>query len=529
VTPGKLLVRTAQIALANPLVGAQHCCSPNAQAHTTKRHRGFAVLFSLPGRVVLLGLLAVVGCAPSASAHAQQKPPADSASAKQQKPRPDLDRAFQSAVAQYDGGRYAEAAAQLEKLLPEVPDSFEVHELLGLVYSAQSQDAQANEHLQKAVRLQPNSAPARTNLAANLSRLGKLDLAQVEFKKAVELDPKNFDTNHNLGESYVQSKKVAEAVPFLERAQRIDPSSYDNGYDLSLAYLLTGKLPEARQLVGDLLKRKDSAELHNLLGEIEEKDGKFVPAENEFELAAHADPSESNLFDWGSELLLHRTLAPAIEVFQHAAERYPASQRLAIGLGMALYAHGNYDDAVKSLLRAADLNPADAACYLFLARAYDSSPSQADEVIQRFRRFAELQPRNAHALYYYAMSLWKGKRAQDPSLDLHQVQSLLEQSIALDPALAEAHLQLGNLYSDQTKYAESIPEYVRALQLNPDLADAHYRLGQAYVRTGQKDSAQEQLQAYQKLREQHLADLEKQRAEIRQFVYAAKDSPGAKQ
>src|SRR6202011_489637 len=105
----------------------------------------------------------------------------------------------QAAVAQYDAGHFAEAAVQLEKLLPSVPDSFEVHELLGLVYSAQSQDAKASEHLDKAVRLQPDSVPARTNLAANLVRMGKLDPAEVQFKKAVDLDPQNFDTNHNLG------------------------------------------------------------------------------------------------------------------------------------------------------------------------------------------------------------------------------------------------------------------------------------------------------------------------------------------
>ena len=439
-----------------------------------------------------------------------------------------LDHEFQAAAAQYDSGHYPEAAAKLEELLKQVPESFEVHELLGLVYSAQSKDAAANTHLEKAVRLNPHSAPARTNLAANLVRLGKLESAGEQFKKAAELEPQNFDTNHNLGEFYVQSKKIAEAVPYLELAQRIDPSSYDNGYDLSLAYLSTGRLADARKQIQELLKLKNAAELHNLLGEVEEKDGKFVPAANEYELAAHADPSESNLFDWGSELLLHRTLGPSIEVFQDAAKRYPASQRLAIGLGMALYAHGNYDEAVKSLLRAADLNPSDPSCYLFLSRAYDSSPSQADEVIQRFRRYSELQPRNGQALYYYAMSLWKGKRAQDPTLDLHQIETLLKNSIELDPKLAESHLQLGNLYSDQSKYAEAVPEYLRALELDPDLGDAHYRLGQAYVRTGQKGPAQEQIEIYQKLREQHLADIEKQRAEIRQFVYAAKDNPSGK-
>jgi tetratricopeptide (TPR) repeat protein len=410
----------------------------------------------------------------------------------------------------------------------EVPQSFDVHELLGLVYSAQMQDAKASPHLQTAVRLKPNSASARTNLAANLMRLGKAELAGVEFKKAVELDPKNFDTNHNLGEFYVRSGKVAAAVPFLGQAQKIDPSSYDNGYDLSLAYVLTGKLTDARQLVQDLLKKKNTAELHNLLGEIEEKDGKFVEAANEYETAAHMDPSESNLFDWGSELLIHRTLGPAIEVFQHATERYPKSPRLVIGLGMALYSRGNYDEAVKALLQGADLDPSDPSCYLFLSKAYDSSPSQANEVIERFRRFAELQPRNARASYYYAMSLWKGKRAQDPDLNLQQIEALLKKAIALDPKLAEAHLQLGNLYSDQNKYAESVPEYEKALQLSPDLADAHYRLGQAYVRTGDKDRAQQQFQVYQQLRAEHLAEVDKQRADIRQFVYSAKDGPSAK-
>lgn len=439
-----------------------------------------------------------------------------------------LDRKFQSAVAQYESGHLAESASLLETLVRQLPQSFEVHELLGLVYSAQSKDAQANEHLQKAVRLKPDSAAARTNLAANLGRMGKLDLAAVEFRKAIKLEPQNFGANHNLGELYARSGKVAEGLPFLEQAQRIDPSSYDNGYDLSLAYILSGRLSDARALVQDLLKKKNTAELHNLLGEIEEKDGQFLAAANEYEAAAQMDPSESNLFDWGSELLIHRTLDPAIEVFQHATERYPKSPRLLIGLGMALYSRGNYDDAVKSLLQAADLNPSDPSSYLFLSKAYDSSPSQANQVIERFRRFAELQPRNPRASYYYAMSLWKGKRAQDPELNLQQIESLLKTAIALDPKLAEAHLQLGNLYSDQGKYAESIPEYERARDLSPDLADVHYRLGQAYSHTGQKELALQQLKVYQELRAQHLAEVDKQRADIRQFVYSAKDGPSAK-
>src|SRR2546430_3948641 len=41
------------------------------------------------------------------------------------------------------------------------------------------------------------------------------------------------------------------------------PSAYDNGYDLSLAYIQTGRLADAPQLIQDLLKRKNTAELQD--------------------------------------------------------------------------------------------------------------------------------------------------------------------------------------------------------------------------------------------------------------------------
>ena len=178
------------------------------------------------------------------------------------------------------------------------------------------------------------------------------------------------------------------------------------------------------------------------------------------------------------------------------------------------------------MIAAADLDPSDPRAYLFLSKAYNSSPNQADDVIQRFRRFAELKPNDARAQYYYAMSLWKGKRAEDQTVNLEQVERLLQNSIALDPKLAEAYLQLGqSLYADRREYAKSIPPYESALKLDPNLSDAHYRLGQDYVHTGQKDHAQEEFAIYQKQRAEHLAEVDKERAEVQQFVYSSPRQP----
>jgi tetratricopeptide (TPR) repeat protein len=435
-----------------------------------------------------------------------------------------LDQQYQAAVASFEAGRYAEAAAQLEKLMPYAPKSFEIHELLGMAYGALSQSDKAIEHLKTAVQLKPGSPEARTNLGATLLHSSHPELAGEQFIKALALEPNSYDANHNLGELYVQTGKIAEAQALLERAQQINPNAYDNGFDLAMSDLLLGKLTEARAVVQQLMRQRDTGELHNLLGQIDEREGQFVAAANDYESAAHLDPSEENMFAWGSEMLLHRTYEPAIAIFENAVKRYPRSPRLQIGLGLALYSRGKYDEAVKALIAAADLDPTDPRCYLFLSKAYNSSPLQADDVVERFRRYAEMRPGNALAQYYYAISLWKGKRAGNPGVELSTVESLLRKAIALDDSLAEAHVQLGNLYADQHRYSDSIPQYERALELNPNLSDAHYRLGTDFVHVGNRESAEKEFAVYQKLRAEHLAEVQKERDEVQQFVYSEKNS-----
>ncbi len=394
--------------------------------------------------------------------------------------------------------------------------------------SALGEGDKAIDQLKTAVQIRPDLAEARVNLGVTLVHARQAAAAEEQFRKASLLDAKNYDALHNLGELYVQTNKIAEAQPYLEQAWQIHPDSYDNAYDLAMADFMLGKLDAARLVVTSLVKVKDTGELRNLLGQIDEKDGKYVEAANDYEAAAHLDPSEDNIFNWGSEMLLHRTYEPAITIFEDGVARYPRSPRMQIGMGLAYYSRGKYDDAIKALITAADLNPTDPRCYVFLSKAYNSSPLQADEVTQRFKRYAELEPRNALAQYYYAVSLWKGRRVEDPGTDLATVEGLLRKAIELDDSLAEAHLQLGDLYADERKYEDSIPQYVRALQLDPNLADAYYRLGTDYVHTGEKDKAQKELAIYQKLRAEHLAEAEKERAEVQQFVYSEKSEPASK-
>ncbi|MDE3200303.1 MAG: tetratricopeptide repeat protein [Acidobacteriota bacterium] len=446
----------------------------------------------------------------------------------QEPSRQTLDHQFHQAASDYEAGNYQQAASRLEPLLPYATKSFEVHELLGLVYAGLRDEIRAEKHLKLAVQIAPNSVAGRTNFGAFLMQSGKRELAAEQFKRALQLEPGNYDANHDLAELLIQAGQIGEAQPYLLKAQIANPESYENGYDLVLAEYTLGKLKAARQIAQKLLEQHNTAELHNLLGKIEEKDGQFVDAAKEFEVAAHLDPTEDNLFDWGSEMLLHRTYDPAIEIFKNATERYPKSPRLFIGLGLSNYFRGQYDEAVKALLQATDLNPSDPRAYVFLSKAYDSSPTQADDVIERFRHFAELKPNDGKAQYYYAISLWKGKRTSGTGVDLGKVEELLKKAIQLDDTLADAHVELGDLYSGEHKYEQAISQYTRALQLDPDISDAHYRLGTNYVHVGKKDEAQKEFAIYQKLRAQHLENLAKERAEVQQFIFSETNAGAVK-
>ncbi len=314
---------------------------------------------------------------------------------------------------------------------------------------------------------------------------------------AVRRTPDAFAARHALGEFYLHAGRIAAAIPHLERARALDPAHPANGYDLAVAYLETGTLDAARDQVRRLLAAKETGELLNLLGDVEARAGDFAAAAVGYQRAAHLQPTEDHLFDWGDNLLRLRAYDDAADVFIASLRRHPASARLHIGLGIAQYSRGRHEDAVTSFAKAADLAPDDPRPYVFLGEMYGVVPAQSAAITERLARFVALKPRNADGQYYYAMSLWRGPA--DGAADLARVEALLRRATALDAAHAKARLQLGILLSEQRRWREAIVPLKAAVALAPTLAQAHFRLSQAYRRTGQTALAEASLATFEKL------------------------------
>jgi tetratricopeptide (TPR) repeat protein len=351
------------------------------------------------------------------------------------------------------------------------------------------------------------------------------DSSDAERKLRAELleNTGSFETNQQLGDFYLRSQRYREAIPLLEAAYRIRPDDFANAYNLALAYQANGELARAREHVRKMLVRSGKPDLHRLLGDLDEGLDDPLGAVYEYEQAARLDPSEQNYFNWGTELLLHRATQAAIEVFTKGAAAHLHSARMLAGLGAALYANGSYEAAASRLCAASDLTPRDTAPYIFLGKMATAAPVPLSCAEERLARFAQEQPKNALANYYYAMALWKHDRGSQNPADLQHVRQLLNEAVKIDAKFDEAFLQLGIVAWERGELETAIAAFQKAIGANQQLAEAHYRLGVAYKQSGEAAKAQQEFQLYNQISKEESAAVERKRRELRQYLITLKD------
>jgi tetratricopeptide (TPR) repeat protein len=328
----------------------------------------------------------------------------------------------------------------------------------------------------------------------------------------------SFEANQQLGEFYLSSKRYQEAIPLLEKAYRIDSNNEANLDDLELAYVGSGDLARARGRIRELLEDHQSDGLHRLMGDLDEKSGDPLSAVHEYEQAVKLNPSEQNYFEWGSELLLHRAVWQAQEVFRKGAEAYPKSARMQTALGTALFAGARYDEAALHLCAASDLNPSDSNPYIFMGKIQMAAPNPLACIEPKLARFVQQEPDNSDANYLYAMSILKHQERSPDKQAMQQAADLFEKAVTIDPKCGEAYLQLGIISASKRSLDKAIDFYQKAIEANPQLADAHYRLAMVYDRTGQPSKAKQELLLHDQIKQQQAEAIDRQRREVKQFL-----------
>lgn len=350
---------------------------------------------------------------------------------------------------------------------------------------------------------------------------------EARLRKILAATPQSFEANEKLGDLYLRDGRYADALPLLQRAFEVRPSHARNEAHLAIALEETGDRVQARQQVEHALSHSDDPEVHRSAGLVFEASADPLRAVREFALAARGDPSEPNYFAWGEELLLHRAVLQAKDLFEQGVKLYPKSSRLLTSLGAALFAGAQYPQAADRLCQASDLDPRDPKPYEFMGKIEVVAPAFESCMDSHLQRYAELYPNDSLANFFYAMDLW---RQQGSGLDVEtrqKIESLFTKAVSLDPKCSDGFLQLGNLKASEKNYPAAVELYQKAIVADPQSSEAHYRLGLAYDRMGEREKAQQEFATHEIINKQQGAETERSRKEIKQFVVDQTKPPQA--
>ena len=103
--------------------------------------------------------------------------------------------------------QFAEAVEHFQEALAIDPDYADADNNLGNILFFNHQPAQALIYYQKAAVLEPNNAVIQNDVGLALAQEGDLDEAIAHFQKAVTLDPNNADARHDLSVALSQKSR----------------------------------------------------------------------------------------------------------------------------------------------------------------------------------------------------------------------------------------------------------------------------------------------------------------------------------
>jgi tetratricopeptide (TPR) repeat protein len=146
-------------------------------------------------------------------------------------------------------GRWAEAAAQYNKILEQNANAPGIHFRLGRVALSKGESEanaeEAKKEFEEELRIDPSNAAAEFSLGEIARRAGQWDDAITHFSAAAKIDSGFAEAYLALGMSLASAQKFADAVTPLEKYVKIVPDDPAGHYQLAIAYDRTGRKESA--------------------------------------------------------------------------------------------------------------------------------------------------------------------------------------------------------------------------------------------------------------------------------------------
>jgi Tfp pilus assembly protein PilF len=151
------------------------------------------------------------------------------------------------------------------------------------------------------------------------------------------------------------------------------------------------------------------------------------------------------------------------------------------------------DDVVRVLRPSISRNRARTAYDLYVqASRLDEDPKSFDEAEALYRQALELDPYLAIA--YTNLGNIYFRRHDDTTAD-----SMYRRALELDPKQSEAHYNLGYVLLERGDSSGAVPYFKAAISADPTFADAHFNLAMAFEQMGEVTKARPYWRKYVEL------------------------------
>ena len=396
-------------------------------------------------------------------------------------------------------GKTGSAATAMEKALLLKPDN------QGLILATAAAQLQASNWQRAAELTKPiftethDPSVGMMLLEALLGANADVEPTLEALRTAAMNAPEESEIRQRLAQLLVSHRKFAESIEDFQRAVVLDPNRGDLHFNVALAQFRTGRLDDALASAGKSKELEDSADLEDLLGDIQEARGDNLGAVKSFQAAVVLAPNEEkHRVALALELLRHKSFEATKVVLQQADESHPNSWRIQFALGMLEYFMGKEDEATPILQRAAELSPDPTIALKYagdiqLDRAAGPDPA----LISQLCMYADLHPKEAMMQYYCGALLFRRDYVAENKTNLTEILRRLNTAARRLPNDPAAHCQLGRAYRWIEQWQSALQESEVCVRLDSDSAQPHYRLAQIYHHQGQAKRAQEEMSLFE--------------------------------
>jgi predicted Zn-dependent protease len=355
------------------------------------------------------------------------------------------------------------------------------------------------------------------DFSSTLSSLRSLDLPQ---EQALELRVRTANI-------LAVAEKHDAAVDELQGAlklQRVDDDTLL--YDLAVEQYRAHQLDGALSTLASLHQRKDSAAIEDLSGDIEEQKGDSVAAVHSYQNAISLNPQEEQYrLSLGAELLKYHTYEPAVLVFRQAAELFPKSTRIYVGLGMAYFLQGNYDESVSAFLRADALDRGSSQIINYLGETQMRRPGGPDlTAMNSICGYAEAQNPTAASVTWCAALRFQRAYIDGNQASAAEIIKRLHSAVSLSPSDPAANCSLGHVLEWTAQLTEARHWLETCVALRPGSAEDHFRLSRVYQRLGFAQLAKQEAE----LTEKASVSEDQRDAITKSFIYEMQAQPDPK-